>query len=131
MTCDRCGRKSETKFRHLGNPCKKCFFYLLEKRIKRVFKEERIKKNDKILILDSLSEYFFKRIMTMPLVVVKMGKSFFGIKEIKSIYENKKLNYFAAKNKINKIIIPWTLDHEVSSFLGKYFKNIKEKKYFN
>lgn len=133
MNCTRCNKKSETDFRHLGNLCRKCFFWIIEKRVKKVLKESKIKKNDKILLLDSLSEYFFKRIMKMPLTVIKKSKNFFNIKEFdESIFGNKKLKEFIKTNKIKKTIIPRNLDNEIVPLLKKHFKNskIKENKKF-
>lgn len=106
---------------------------IIERRIKRNLRKNYLaRKNDKILVLDSLSEFMIKDIIKTPIKLIKKSRAFFGIKEIdNNVFENKKLNSFIKKNKIRYAILAWTLDHETGFFIKNMSNNKKQKKHKN
>ncbi len=105
MKCYKCNNKAKVNIPHLKPLCENCFTRIIEKRIRKNIRINKlIKKNDKLLIKDSLSLYFIKKIIKSPIKIVKKnGKN---VKEV----------------------IQWSLDDECNLFLFKFFKpnfNIK------
>lgn len=128
MKCSRCDKKAETNLKHLGPLCKKDFCWIIEKRIrKNLRKNYDVKKNNKLLVFDDLTEYLIKKIIKTPVQLIKKSKTFFRIKEINDIFGNKKLNNFLKKNRIKYPVLPWTLDHETCFFIKDMFNNKKPK----
>jgi hypothetical protein len=91
---------------------------------KEIRSKKPISKNDRILVVDSFTESVLKDVIQgLPVKIVK--KSF----PVNSkIFENKKLKEFVQKNKIDKIVIPWTADDEIDYFVDGFFRG-KSLKY--
>jgi len=123
MKCFKCKKnKAVVDLFYIKNLCKSCFFKIIERRLRRYVRLNKFfKKNDKILIIDNLSFYLVKKIIKdLPL------KIFFKKIPISSL-NNKKIKNYIKNNKINKIVIPWTLDDEISLFLENIFLSKKTK----
>src|SRR3989344_5701744 len=105
MKCYKCNRPEKVHIAHLRPLCNNCFIKIIEKRIRKYIRINKlIKKNDKLLIKDPLSLYFIKKIIKSPIKII-----------------NK-------KGKNAKEVIPWSLDDECSLFLDLFFNkefNIK------
>ena len=128
MKCSVCNKKAEANLKHLGVLCKECFSRTIEKRIRKTTRINRIfKKNDNILVFDKLSFFMVNKI------VKDLPKKIFFYKEYNNISQlnTKPIKDCIKKNKINRIIIPWTLDDEINQFLEQIFlnKKIKENEY--
>jgi len=111
MKCYKCDRPAKVHIGHLRPLCNNCFIKIIEKRIRKYIRINKlIKKNDKLLIKDPLSLYFIKKIIKSPIKII-----------------NK-------KGKNAKEIFPWSLDDECSLFLDLFFnknfniKNIENNK---
>jgi len=130
MQCSRCRNRAEVRLRHIRGMCRNCFSRLVIKRVKKsILPGELIKKNDKILVLDRLCLYFIERIISFPVRIIRKPRSFFKIKNFdKDIFKNNVLKRFAKDKKINKIIIPWTLDQEAEGFMEHLFSDCSKKR---
>jgi hypothetical protein len=87
---------------------KKAFTKVIEKRIRKYARLNRLfRKNDRILVKGSLEKYLVPRIIQdLPC----------------------KIYYQKPKNvRIDKIVVPWTLDDEINLFLKQYFTKKKAK----
>ena len=122
MKCAKCKMPAKAKFKHTGNLCQNHFLELIEKRVRKGLRTQKlIKKNDKILFIDNkskeyyVSNYLLKSIIKNLPVKIDTKKS-------------KKLTLASAKH--NKIIIPWSLDDEAEEFLELIF-NKKQPLKFN
>src|SRR3989344_4178709 len=102
MKCYKCNCKAIISIPHLKPVCKRCFEGIIERRIRKYIRINKlIKKNDRLIIKDPICLYFIKKIIKSPVKIVK---------------------------KNGKEVIPWTLDDECNSFLYNFFKpNFKIK----
>ncbi|MBN1502565.1 hypothetical protein JW930_03405 [Candidatus Woesearchaeota archaeon] len=111
MKCIKCGKKAGYRIQN-NHLCQTCFSRTIEKRVRKELRLKRlIKKNDQILVLDDgslnaqTSIYLLKKI----------------IKGLPANIRTKKKKYSVLGGIINstynKIIIPWTLDHEIYYYL--------------
>jgi hypothetical protein len=100
MKCFHCKNKAVVHFTQ--DLCKKCFLRLLEARIRKYIRIEKLfQKGDNILIRDPLSDYLVKKIVGgLPVKYYKRNSS-----------------------NINSIVIPWTIDDECCYFLERLFAN--------
>lgn len=127
-TCIKCKKsKALVNLPHIKNLCNNCFTKIIEKRIRKYVRINKIfRKNDKILVIDDLSFFLVKSIIKdLP---AKIFLKNMGIDDLsKSTVKNK-----IKKEKINKIIIPWTIEDEANLFLNNLFskKNKKINKKF-
>jgi hypothetical protein len=87
---------------------KKAFTKVIEKRVRKYARLNRLfRKNDRILVKGSLEKYLVPRIIQdLPC----------------RIYYQKPKNV-----RIDKIVVPWTLDDEINLFLKQYFTGKKTK----
>lgn len=127
MKCS-CNKKAEISLKHLGNLCKGCFSRIIEKRIRKTTRINKIfKKGDNILVFDKLSSHIVNNILK------DLPKKVFFYKKYDSINQlnNKIIKNYIKKNKINKVVIPWTLDDEIDKFLKNVMLNkiIKKNDY--
>jgi hypothetical protein len=109
MTCSIC-KKKESK----EDPCNNCFSRMIEKRIRKNARINKIfRKGDSILVTDDLNEYFIKHIIKdLPV----------------TIHKRKKVDEtFIKKNKITKIATNWTLDDEAINTLKEFLTAKKTK----
>ena len=114
MKCKNCNRKADTGLAHLGPLCKGCFCKTVEKRIRRYVRINKIfKKNDRILIDDRLCLFLIKSIIKDLPVNIFFRKN-----------ADKR---FIIRNKINKVVVPWTVDDEISLFLEGVFSGRIER----
>ena len=117
MKCYQCNRTAKIKQQKGRAVCNVCFCRLIEKRIRKNARLNKIfRKGDKILVLGELNKYFVKSIIKdLPV------EMYFKMKEDKE---------FTKKKKINKIIRQETIDDKINLFLEKLFlgKNIKSRK---
>ena len=104
MKCIKCKRNdTEVKLPHLNNLCKNCFSKVIEKRVRKYIRVNKLfSKNDNISVEDPLSIFFIKKII-------------------------KDLPVKFVKKKIAKKFIKWTLDDEIAFFLDNIFNNKKIK----
>ncbi len=91
--------------------CKK-----VEKRIRKYVRINKLfRKGDKILVTDKFSMFVVKSIIKdLPVSIVLKNVKIKGIPD-------KKVEKIAGKGKINKIVLPWTLEDEVCMFLETFF----------
>ena len=115
MKCYLCGAKASIKQQKNRSICDRCFSRLIEKRIRKFTRLNKIfKPKDRILVIGEINKYLIKNITgEMPI------KLFFRANINKD---------FVKKNKINKILIEYTLDDEINSFLTSLFKGKKIKR---
>ncbi|GEM_PF-1362940 len=133
--CEVCRKeKSAVKFRYSPAMCPECFSRVFEKRIKKQLRKEKIVKNlnlsakkkasNRILLIDNESLkskvdlFVIKKIIRNPKIAIIEKKSKVAYE---SIFENRELLKFIAKNKINVIIIPWSCEDEIKYFLMETF----------
>tara|TARA_Y100000310_G_scaffold5667_1_gene6578 strand:+ start:2774 stop:3328 length:555 start_codon:yes stop_codon:yes gene_type:complete len=113
MLCTRCHKKPvKARFPAIESLCESCFCKQIELRIRKDIRINKVfKKDDRILFFDKLSQKVVKGIIKgLP---------------VKSFYKpgliNEKLESFVKDNKVNKVVIPWTLENEDCSFLEELF----------
>ena len=89
---------------------------LIEKRIRRHIRTSNFfEKGDRILATDDITEFLLKKILgKLPDEIIKKKISLTSL-------SNKTAKEFIKKNKINKVVIPWTADDESVSFLKSIF----------
>ena len=127
MNCSHCNKNAATVyFSYSGNLCRKCFLRLIEARVRKYARLQNVfKKDDRILVIDKLSTFLIRRIVgDLPF---KMFNKKYKISQLKTPL----VNTFIKKKRINKIIIPWTIDDECCMFLEHLFvgKTTKLKYY--
>jgi hypothetical protein len=113
MTCTNC--KNDAIITISSNPfCKKCFKTICGKRIRKFIRSTAyVNKNDKVLIVGELTEKVFKEIIKgLPLKIETIGDKEFHSDTLKFIKRLEK-----QQDKYDKIIIPWTAEHECCLFL--------------
>ncbi|MBW2997149.1 hypothetical protein KY349_02285 [Candidatus Woesearchaeota archaeon] len=96
--CHKCIRRSAYKLVDKWY-CGKCFCQLVEQKIRRHLRRYRIKKDSKLLVTDKASEYMLKRVVNVPVEIVKKKQS------------------------TGFLVLPWTLDDENEEFLKMFLKN--------
>lgn len=114
MKCFTCKKQAETALAHLEPLCATCFSRIIEKRVRKNARINKLfQKNDRILVLDDLSHHMVNAI----------------VKDLpKKLFQRKRLDEnFIKKNLIKKIVIPWTLDDEINSFLESMLLSKKIK----
>ncbi|MBS3097189.1 hypothetical protein J4209_00170 [Candidatus Woesearchaeota archaeon] len=110
MLCIKCKKKEPCiRLKHLGPLCNNCFCTIIEKRIRKHIRINKIfKKNDNILVIGDLCHYLVKKIIKdLPVKIIKTKK----IKRTKGY----------------KVVIPWTLDDETNCFLNEILSKGKTK----
>lgn len=109
MRCIKCKRKKQLiNLASLEPLCKDCFCKVIEKRIRKKIRLNKLfKKGDRILIADELSFFLVKKIIKDLPVKLFLRK---------------------AKGKISKRVVKWTLDDELLVFLKNMFFGKKAKK---
>ena len=116
MKCYLCRKSANIKQQKDRYVCDNCFVRLITKRVRKFCRLNKIfKKNDRILVIGELNKYLAKNVVEKRPV-----KLFFRSKENKE---------FIKKNKINKVLLQWTLDDEANNFLLGLFKGQKIKKF--
>lgn len=98
--CHKCIRRSAFKLVDKWY-CGKCFCQLVEQKIRQNLRRYRIKKDSKLLATDNASEYVLRRVVNVPIDIVKK------------------------KQRTGFLVLPWTLDDENEEFLKMFFKNKK------
>lgn len=124
MECIKCNQKSSISMKHLGDLCKPCFVKVVEKRVRKELRTKNpLKKNNKIVIINNnskesaVSEYLLKKIIKDLPVDITLKKS-------------TKLNLSSKTlKKYNKIIIPWSLEDEISEFIESLFNKTSITKF--
>ncbi len=114
MTCSICGKKGKLEYKK-EKLCDGCFCRIIEKRIRKNARINKLfSKGDKILVQGDLAELVLKDIIKgLPV----------------KIFKRKAVNKeFIKKNKIDKIVVNWTMDDEIINFLKNFFDGKKEKK---
>lgn len=108
MRCVKCKRRKKLiSLASLEPLCKDCFCKVIEKRIRKKIRLNKLfKKGDRILIEDELSFFLVKKIIKDLPVKLFLRKS----------------------NKANKKVIKWTLDDKLLVFLKNIFFGKKFKK---
>jgi len=124
MKCSTCSRKAEVSLEHLGNLCRDCFLRVIEKRIRKNARINKLfRKNDRIIVFDSLSFYIVNKI------VKDLPKKLFFYKKYGDINQlnDPSIVRYTQRNKISNVVVPWTLDDEINCFLERIFLNKKNK----
>lgn len=63
VKCSRCGRKADTDFKHSGRLCNRCFCEMIEKRIRKKARIEKIfSKDKKFICVGELNRYLVESI---------------------------------------------------------------------
>ena len=108
MKCYLCNKTAQIKQQKGRAVCNDCFSRLIEKRIRKHTRLNKIfRPNDRVLVIGELNKYFVRSIAkNLPI------KIFYRVKMDKN---------FVKKNKINKIIIEWTADDQDNLFLESLF----------
>ena len=125
MKCVQCGKRKATVFlAHLNHVCLNCAVHLIEKRIRKYVRMNRlIQRNDIIWTTDALAEKITKGIVQdMPVKWLKRKEKVENILKM-----TKKVKECIKKNRIQKIIIPWTADDEAAAFLKRALENSPRK----
>jgi len=101
---------------HIKNVCSSCFTEIIEKRIRRYVRINKIfRKNDRILVSDDLSFFLVNSIIKdLPAHIFLKSMNIDDLSK-SSVKRSIK------KDKINKILIPWTIDDEANLFLNNLF----------
>ena len=104
MKCYLCKGRGVIKQQKGRDICRKCFCMLLEKRIRKYARLNKLfKKGDRILVKGGMDKYFVKSILKdMPVKLVSKGG--------------------------NKVVIQWSLDDEINEFVKALFEGKKVKK---
>ena len=122
IQCKKCNKEPATNLPHLGPLCREHFCEIVESRIRKNIRiSYSFDKNDRILTTEPLTEHLVKKIIgSMPAKVINKN-----INIEKILKKDKKTFDFIKKNKINKIVIPWTADDECCLFLEFFFYSKK------
>ena len=82
------------------------FLNIIEKRIRKNLRSKDILHKDQtIYVIDQLTIFFLKRIVTLPVNIVQLSKKELNIKEYNcSIFSNKEIRVFIKKMKKNEIL---------------------------
>lgn len=118
MSCLKCNRETNNEF------CDGCFKEVIEKRLKKDWRQHKIQPHATILVMDTLSkEYLPKMVSTLQVLVYKPQR-YFGIDQWSlQVLHNKKLQNFLKKQKIDYIILPLVMDTLIEQFLEFLFLN--------
>lgn len=124
IKCKKCNKEAVVVLPHLWPLCKKHYCETIGSRIrKNVRINYSFDSSDRILTTDALSDYLIKDILKdMP---VKIFSKKISLKRI--LQKDKKITEFIKKNRINKVVIPWTADDEDCSFLEAVFYKKKKQ----
>ncbi|MBD3354513.1 hypothetical protein GF361_00850 [Candidatus Woesearchaeota archaeon] len=110
MKCYLCGGNGDIKQQKGRSVCKACFCRLLEKRIRKHARVNKLfSKDDRILVTGDVNKYLVKSILKdLPV------KLFFKRKEDKK---------FIKEKNINKVVVEWTMDDENNRFMKGIFND--------
>jgi tRNA(Ile)-lysidine synthase TilS/MesJ len=98
--CHKCSK--DAGYKHVDKwYCTRCFTDICEQKIKHNLRRYSIKKDRRIMIGDKACEYVFRKVINLPVKIVKA----------KGDYK----------------VVPWTLDDENEMFLKRYFKSKPQK----
>jgi hypothetical protein len=101
MECVKCKKPAEHKLVDKWY-CKRCFTELVEHKIKHNLRSYNIKKDSRLLVSDKASEQVIRKVINLPVRIVK----------------RKPADY---------IIIPWTLDDSNEALLKQFFEKKRQK----
>jgi len=117
--------KKELKKKLLNNS-----LHLLEKRIrKQIRMSNLVDKNMVLFVADPLTEFFLKRIITLPITIKKISAKELGIiRYDDSLFTNSNVKLFLKKMKKNeKLFLPLLMDDYCVFFLKGILKNKKQE----
>lgn len=100
--------------------CRNCFIDVIDKRIKKSMKG-KLEKREKVLVVGDITKKAFERTVSIPVKPIFRNKFSFGKRCLQEIIAGKKFSDFVKKEKISKVIIPWTADMEASELLENFF----------
>lgn len=122
--CTKCPKKAEIKSK-TDNLCKTCFLEKIEKRARKQLREYIfLNKDDKVLIIDNDS----KESATNKYLFGKIIKGFPAKIIVKKFENEKAVQEYVKKEKINRIVIPKNADDLLKEQLENLLMNKKEKK---
>lgn len=132
MTCISCNKPATVILQHLQPYCCSCFCRMIEKRVRKFVRVNKIfKKNDNICIVDDCSHDFLNTQFLLKSIMkdlpVKIGILRIKLKNRRDLFNDKKALKLS-KNKNAKIVVPWTMDDEDASFLKNVFDLKKQTK---
>lgn len=114
MKCYLCSGKGILKQQKGRSICSRCFCRLIEKRVRKRARLGRFfGSKDNVLAVGEVSGYFLRVIA--------------GNRPMKLFFSSRLNDSFVKKNKINKIVVDWTLDDEINAFLEEIL-NCKKRK---
>jgi hypothetical protein len=111
MKCERCKREATVRLAHLGALCDQCFCAIIEKRIRKHTRVNKIfSKGDRIIAVGSINHHLIPHILEgLPVTIV-----------------NKKTAP-ARQSATQKIITVWTADDEACDFLSHVLAGTRRK----
>lgn len=98
--CHKCIRKAAYKLVDKWY-CGRCFSGLVDQKLRHNLRKYGLRKDSKLLVNDKASEYVVKKVINIPVEVVK------------------------GKKKADYLVLPWTMDDENEEFLSMMFTNKK------
>ncbi len=119
MICRRCGKRQAGQVY-----CRPCFLDIIEKRLRKHLRSGKVKMDDRILVMDPVSGRLLKNLGAKA--VIKKPKSLFGIRGWDfSVLEGSELISFMKKQKIDRTMLPLTIDDELAFYLEGIFSGRK------
>ena len=123
--CDLCQKNALLELDD-KNLCEKHFSESIERKVKRYTRQSQsLDKNQTILALEPVSEFFLTQIIKIPLNMITKDISHFKISDLNSFGNSRstRLISFIKANRIQKIVLPWTADNEIKIFLDSFLTN--------
>src|SRR3989344_4906255 len=115
MKCYICKRNAQIEEQKNRAICNECFCRLIEKRVRRYTRTNDVfTPNKRILVVGEVNKC--------------LAKSIVGQMPVKLFFSKKIDTDFIKKNKIDSVLIEWTIDDEGNQFLAKLFKGESFKK---
>lgn len=115
MKCYLCNKNADIKQQNNRYICDNCFSRIFEKRIRKFVRMNKVfRKDDIVLVIGDVNKELVKRII--------------GKRPLNVYFKSKEDKEFIKKNKINKVIVEWTLDDEANCFLLELFRRKKQKR---
>jgi len=117
MQCKRCKQQSRSMY------CNRCEYLIIEKRVRKDIRVSRyFTKSMRVLVMDKLSLGFLNKHLVD---ITYKPKSHFGIKNWNEAFINNKLLAFTRK--IDRIVVPLTMDDVVGGFIENMFNGLIPK----
>ncbi|MDO8740965.1 MAG: hypothetical protein Q7J54_05340 [Candidatus Woesearchaeota archaeon] len=125
MKCISCNKPATIILKHLQPYCCACFCRMIEKRVRKFVRINKIfKKGDNICIVDDSSHDFLNTQFLLKSIIKGLPVKIEVLKiRIGNRWDFLKDKKIIKLSKNSKIIIPWTMDDEDSLFLKNVFNS--------